>query len=66
MPNGLYNWNMPNSKQRITSRKHKRRHERKKRKRANLLMDAKVGTLRELDKINQLPKIVREKRLVNG
>lgn len=29
-------------------------------------MDAKVGTLRELDKINQLPKIVREKRLANG
>ena len=57
---------MPNSKQRITSRKQKRRHERKKRRRARSLMDAKVGTLRELDRIGQLPKIVKQERLPNG
>jgi hypothetical protein len=57
---------MPNSKQRITSRKQKRRHERKKRRRARSLMDAKVGTLRELDRIGQLPKSVKQERLPNG
>ena len=57
---------MPNSKQRITSRKNKRRHERQKRNRAKSLMNAKVGTLRKLDAIGQLPKIVKQERLPNG
>ena len=57
---------MPNSKQRITSRTHKRQHERRKRLRADSLMNAKVGTLRELDRIGQLPKSVKQKRLPNG
>ena len=57
---------MPNSKQRITNRKHKRRHERLKRNRAKSLMDAKVGTLRALDAVGQLPKVVKQKRLPNG
>lgn len=29
-------------------------------------MNAKMSTLRELEKIGQLPKIVRERRLPNG
>lgn len=57
---------MPNSKQRITARKHKKKHERKRAIRAESLMNGKVSTLRELEKIGQLPKIVREKRLPNG
>jgi hypothetical protein len=57
---------MPNSKQRILSRKNKRRHERKKRVRARELMNAKVGTLRKLDEIGQLPLSVKLKRLPNG
>jgi hypothetical protein len=57
---------MPNSKQRITARKNKRRHERKKRNRAKELMNAKVGTLRKLDEIGQLPLSVKLKRLPNG
>jgi hypothetical protein len=61
-----YTFIMPNSKQRITNRKHKRSHELRKRKRAASLMNAKVGTLRELDRINQLPKSVKQERLPNG
>ena len=57
---------MPNSKQRITNRKKKRRQERLKRNRAKSLMDAKVGTLRALDAVGQLPKVVKQKRLPNG
>ena len=57
---------MPNSKQRITNRRHKRRKERLKRNRVKSLMDAKVGTLRELDAMGQLPKAVKQKRLPNG
>jgi hypothetical protein len=54
---------MPKSKQVITSRKKKRRSERLKRKRAASLMNAKKSTLVALDKIGQLPKIVKEARL---
>jgi hypothetical protein len=61
-----YTITMPNSKQRITNRKHKRSHELRKRKRATSLMNAKVGTLRELDRIGQLPKSVKQERLPNG
>ena len=57
---------MPNSKQRITNRKKKRRQERLKRNRVKSLMDAKVGTLRALDAVGQLPKIVKQQRLPNG
>ena len=57
---------MPNSKQRITNRKHKSRKERRKRIKARSLMNAKVGTLRELDRIGQLPKSVKQERLPNG
>ena len=38
-----YTFIMPNSKQRITNRKHKRSHELRKRQRAASLMNAKVG-----------------------
>jgi len=57
---------MPNSKQRITNRKHTRSQERRKRQRAASLMNAKVGTLRELDRIDQLPMSVKLERLPNG
>ena len=57
---------MPNSKQRITARRHKKRKDRIARNRANSLMEAKVGTLRALDAIGQLPKSVKQKRLPNG
>ena len=57
---------MPNSKQRITARRHKKRKDRLSRNRANSLMEAKVGTLRALDAIGQLPKSVKQKRLPNG
>jgi hypothetical protein len=57
---------MPNSKQRIINRKNKKRRERLKRNRAKALMNAKVGTLRKLDAIGQLPKIVKQERLPNG
>lgn len=57
---------MPNSKQRIVNRKNKRRHERQKRNRAKALMNAKVGTLRKLDEIGQLPTSVKLARLPNG
>jgi hypothetical protein len=57
---------MPNSKQRITARRHKKRKDRIARNRAASLMEAKVGTLRALDAIGQLPKSVKQKRLPNG
>lgn len=57
---------MPNSKQRIVNRKNKRRQERMKRNRAKSLMDAKVGTLRKLEEIGQLPISVKHARLPNG
>lgn len=57
---------MPNSKQRVLNRKKKRQHERKKRVRARELMNAKVGTLRKLDELGQLPLSVKLKRLPNG
>ena len=56
---------MPNSKQKITARKHKKRQERNKRVRAKSLMNAKVGTLRKLDSLGQLPLSVKQKRLAN-
>ena len=57
---------MPNSKQRILMKKKKRQHERRKRVRAEALMNAKVGTLRKLDEVGQLPLSVKLKRLPNG
>ena len=57
---------MPNSKQRIINRKHKKRKELIARKRATSLMEAKVGTLRSLDANGQLPKSVKQARLSNG
>jgi hypothetical protein len=57
---------MPNSKQSITSRKHKKRKERLRRNRAKSLMEAKVGTLRKLEENGQLPKSVKLARLPNG
>ena len=54
---------MPNSKQRVTAKKHKKRAERLKRNRANSLMEAKKSTLVALDKIGQLPHLVKEARL---
>ena len=61
----MHNMVMPNSKQKITQRKHKKRKDLIARKRAINLMNAKVSTLRELDKIGQLPKSVKLKRLLN-
>jgi hypothetical protein len=57
---------MPNSKQSITSHKHKKRKERLRRNRTNSLMEAKVGTLRKLEENGQLPKSVKLARLPNG
>ena len=57
---------MPNSKQSITKRAHKKREERIKRNRIQSLMKARVGTLRILDASGQLPVCVKEKRLPNG
>jgi hypothetical protein len=57
---------MPNSKQRVTARTHKKRKERIARKRAESLMNAKVATLRKLDEIGQLPLTVKQTRLPNG
>lgn len=54
---------MPNSKQVITAKKHKKRHELLKRQRAQSLMNAKKSTLVALDKIGQVPKIVKDSRL---
>ena len=57
---------MPNSKQLITARTHKKRKNRIARKRAESLLNAKVATLRKLDEIGQLPMSVKHKRLPNG
>jgi hypothetical protein len=57
---------MPNSKQRIVNRKNKKRRQLKARNKAKSLMNAKVGTLRKLDAIGQLPKLVKQERLPNG
>ena len=57
---------MPNSKQRIISRKNKKRKERLRRNRAKSLMEAKVGTLRKLEENGQLPISVKLARLPNG
>jgi hypothetical protein len=57
---------MPNSKQRIINRKHKKRKQAIARQRAASLMEAKVGTLRKLDAIGQLPLSVKQMRLPNG
>ena len=57
---------MPNSKQRITKRAHKKREERMKHNRIQSLMKARVGTLRSLDASGQLPVCVKQKRLPNG
>lgn len=54
---------MPNSKQKVTARRHKRRKERLKRKRASSLMNAKKSTLVQLQAVGQLPKSVKEARL---
>lgn len=62
----MYTFTMPNSKQRITNRKNKKRRERIARNRAKSLMNAKVATLRKLDEIGQLPKSVKLERLPNG
>jgi hypothetical protein len=57
---------MPNSKQRVLTRKLKKRKERLRRNRAKSLMEAKVGTLRKLEENGQLPKSVKLARLPNG
>ena len=54
---------MPNSKQRVIARKHKKRHERLKRNRAKSLLNAKKSTLVALDKIGALPVSVKKARL---
>ena len=57
---------MPNSKQRITARAHRKRKTRLRNNRHKSLMEAKVGTLRKLDATGQLPLIIKQKRLPNG
>lgn len=57
---------MPNSKQRVLTRKLKKRKERLRRNRAKSLLEAKVGTLRKLEENGQLPKSVKLARLPNG
>lgn len=57
---------MPNSKQRITARRHKKRKERLRNNRNKEMMNAKVGTLRKLDQMGRLPECVRKERLPNG
>ena len=57
---------MPNSKQRVTARRHKKRKDRIARNRADSLMEAKVGTLRALDANGQLPISIKQVRLPNG
>ena len=57
---------MPNSKQRMTKRAHRKREKRMKRNRIQSLMKARVGTLRILDASGQLPVCVKQKRLPNG
>lgn len=57
---------MPNSKQRVTSRTHRKRKTRLRNNRHKSLMEAKVGTLRALDAIGQLPLNIKQQRLPNG
>ena len=57
---------MPNSKQRVTSRTHRKRKTRLRNNRNKSLMEAKVGTLRALDAIGQLPLNIKQQRLPNG
>jgi hypothetical protein len=57
---------MPNSKQRITARRHKKRKERIRKNRNKEMMNAKVGTLRKLREMGSLPECVRKERLPNG
>jgi len=54
---------MPNSKQKITARRHKKRQERLKRNRVKSLLNAKKSTLQKLDAMGCVPKIVKEARL---
>jgi hypothetical protein len=57
---------MPNSKQRVTARRHRKRKERIRNNRNKSLMEAKVSTLRKLDSIGRLPDTVKQERLPNG
>ena len=57
---------MPNSKQRITARAHRKRKTRLRNNRNKSLMEAKVGTLRALDASGQLPISIKQVRLPNG
>jgi hypothetical protein len=57
---------MPNSKQRITARTHRKRKERIRNIKIKSLMQAKVATLRKLDESGNLPVCVKQKRLPNG
>jgi|688.fasta_scaffold08061_22 hypothetical protein len=57
---------MPNSKQRVTARAHRKRKTRLRNNRHKSLMEAKVGTLRKLDATGRLPLIIKQKRLPNG
>jgi len=57
---------MPNSKQRITARQHRKRKNRIRNNRNKSLMEAKVGTLRQLDADGRLPKLIKQERLPNG
>ena len=57
---------MPNSKQRVTARAHRKRKTRLRNNRHKSLMEAKVGTLRALDANGQLPISVKQARLPNG
>jgi hypothetical protein len=54
---------MPNSKQRLTAKKHKQRSERLKRNRTKSIMEAKKSTLVKLDVLGKLPRSVKEARL---
>jgi hypothetical protein len=57
---------MPNSKQRVTARAHRKRKTRLRNNRHKSLMEAKVGTLRALDANGQLPILIKQVRLPNG
>jgi len=62
----MYIIRMPNSKQRVTARHHRKRKNRIRNNRNKSLMEAKVGTLRQLDADGRLPLTVKQKRLPNG
>jgi len=57
---------MPNSKQRITARAHRKRKTRLRNIRHKSLMEAKVGTLRALDANGQLPIAIKQVRVPDG